>query len=91
MKRNLLRLTLIAVIVAAAFTTFSSFIATDEGGDGSWKHATGGGCTAYCYWKDNTGTWRYIAVAGTFTDCPNVTYESSCSPVDCTPVLPCSN
>jgi hypothetical protein len=86
MKLNLIRF----AVACIAFTTFASFIATDEDDDATKKKApAGGSCTAYCVWIDNQGVYHYDPVAGAFTDCVKVDFASTCEVVGCHPILPC--
>jgi hypothetical protein len=89
MKLKLIRFTLLVAIAGAAFATFSSFIATDEGDNSKWKAAVGNGCTYLCATQLFDGSWIYWNVPGTFTTCQTVTYQSSCTSTSCAPINPC--
>ena len=89
MKQKFMKFSLLFAIVGISLTTLSSFIATDEGDSTRNKKGVGGGCTYDCVWIDNLGNPQHDLRAGTLTSCQPVQETSTCTPVDCAPLVAC--
>ena len=89
MKKRTLKIFSLLTVLVILGIGLQSFVADGDDDDDAnkKKEPSPYACTYTCWYQTSSGRWYFINRAGTGVDCD--TGGTSCTVVDCHPIIPC--